>query len=133
MEGTMSFLSLSAKIVGPVLLVAALASGGFAVARAASNTVPASKAGDGLGAASGYTASAIVYTLDGSDPTKVSQVAFTLDSAPPASSTIKVLLDSSGTNWHACAFVTTSVTCDTTTGTEETVAGIDELRVIAVQ
>lgn len=50
-----------------------------AYAFAASNTVPASSAGDGEGAVSGYTVSSITYGLDAADPTKITSVSFSLD------------------------------------------------------
>ncbi|MSQ30017.1 MAG: hypothetical protein EXR68_05980 [Dehalococcoidia bacterium] len=78
----MSLLSLSVKPVAPVVL----ATGGVAVAFTASNTTPTSKVGDGAGAASGYTVSAEVYTLNGADPTLVDQLAFTLNTATHAKS-----------------------------------------------
>lgn len=128
----MSLLSLSMKMVAPMLLVGALASGGVAVARAASNTVPTSKVGDGAGAASGYTISNETYTLNGTDPTKVDAVAFDLNSTPPAGSVIKVRLVSTGTDWYSCTATVAAVSC-TTTSPQATAATVDELRVVVAQ
>lgn len=97
----------------------------------ASNTVPGTKAGDGSGAITGYVVSSVHYTLNGSDPTKVDSVSFTLDSAPVAGSTLKVQLESAG-SWYSCTNVTTAVTC-ATTSPQATVQPADNLRVIVAQ
>lgn len=128
----MSLLSLSVKLVAPVVLVTLLATGGVAVAFTASNTTPTSKVGDGAGAASGYTVSAEVYTLNGADPTLVDQLAFTLNTAPPAGSVIKVRLVSAGTDWYYCSNIATAVTCDTTSP-QATAASVDQIRVVVAQ
>src|SRR5438046_2069081 len=100
----------------PVLLAGLLAAtvtmGTFAYA--AANVTPATKVGDGSGAITGYTLSAIVYTLNGVDPTLVDQVAFSLNSVPPAGSVIKAKLVAAGAVWYACVNVAADVTCDTT-------------------
>jgi hypothetical protein len=95
--------------------IAALTSSGFT----ASNTVAPNKAGQGAGAVTGYTATAVHYTLNSTDPQKIDQVAFTLDTAPKAGSSIKVQLDSTTTTWYTCSNIvasvpSTSVTCATT-------------------
>lgn len=128
----MSLLRLSMKIVAPVVLVAFLATGGIAVAFTAANTTPTSKVGDGAGAASGYTVSAEVYTLNGTDPTLVDQVAFTLSATPPAGSVIKVRLVSAGIDWYSCSNTATAVTC-ATTSPQATAASVDQLRVVVAQ
>jgi hypothetical protein len=103
------------------ILVIALGLGLLATGHAltASNVVPSSQAGDGTGTVSGYTVSAIHYMLDTTVPTNVKTVTFTVDSAPVASSTLKVKI---GGTWYVCADVTTTVTCDTTVGTQLTVS-----------
>ncbi len=60
------------------IALAALIAGG-AYVFTASNTVPASQAGEGEGTVSGYTASAIVWTLDSANPANIQKVAFTLN------------------------------------------------------
>ncbi|TAK81165.1 MAG: hypothetical protein EPO16_00050 [Dehalococcoidia bacterium] len=80
-------------------------------------------------APSGYTASAIDYTLNGTNPSNIDAVAFTLNSAPPTGSTIKVKLVSSGSDWYTCSNVTTAVTC-TTTSPQATASSANELRVV---
>ena len=62
--------------LGAILVAGAVGMGAHAFT--ASNTVPASKAGSGAGAISGYTVSNIAYTnLDGA----ITQVAFNLNAA----------------------------------------------------
>lgn len=117
-----------------VLLAAVLASGSYALT--AANTVPASKAGDGKGAVTGYTASAIHYSLNSTDPSKADSVTFTLDTAPVTGGTLKVEVDGGTGNWYTCTNATTAVTCalnvaPTLTGVN--VLDIDQLRVVAAQ
>ena len=95
----------------------------------AANTVPATKAGDGSGAVSGYAVSSVHYGLNASDPTKVDSVAFTLDSAPVAGSTIKIKLEAAGSTWYSCALAGANATC-ATTAPQATVAPVDQLRVV---
>ena len=97
-----------------------------AYAFAAANTVPATKAGAGSGAVSGYTVSAIVYNLNATDPSDLDSVDFTLSAA---ASTVKIKLVAAGSTWYDCTVVTgNNFTCDTT-GT--TVSSMDELNVVA--
>lgn len=92
----------------------------------ASNTVPDSKAGDGSGAVAGYVVSGVDYGLNATDPTKVDSVAYTLNAAPAAGSTIKTKV---GGSWYTCTNTTTAVTC-TTTSPQATVASITALQVV---
>ena len=62
--------------IAAVLVAGAVAMGAHAFT--ASNTVPASKAGSGAGAISGYTVSNIAYTNTAGS---ITQVAFNLDAA----------------------------------------------------
>jgi hypothetical protein len=103
--------------------VAALASSAFT----ASNTVAPNKAGQGAGDVTGYAATTVHYTLNSTDPQKIDHVAFTLDTAPKAGSTIKVQLDSATTTWYTCSNIvasvpSTSVTCATTSPVVTTTA-----------
>jgi hypothetical protein len=116
------------RLVLPVVIAGLVATGAYALT--ASNTVPESKAGDGAGAITGYTVSAIHYTLN-SDASKIDQVSFTLDSTPPAGSVIKAQLVSGG-SWFDCTNSGASVTC-ATTSPQATVQPSNNLRVIAVQ
>jgi hypothetical protein len=87
------------SILRPRTIVAvglALIVGSSAYGFAASNTVPTSKAGDGAGAVSGYTASAITYVLEATDSSMIDTVTFTLDAA---ASQVEVQLVSGGT-WY---------------------------------
>jgi hypothetical protein len=94
----------------------------------AANTVPDTKAGDGSGTITGYVVTGVHYTLNGTDPSKVDAVAFTVDSTPVAGSTLKVQLVSSGT-WYTCTNVATAVSC-TTTSPQATVVPANQLRVV---
>ncbi|MBI5824772.1 MAG: hypothetical protein HZB18_12145 [Chloroflexi bacterium] len=97
-----------------------------AYAFAAANTVPATKAGDGTGAVSGYTITSIVYTLNATTPTTLDEVSFDLGAA---ATQVKAQLVSSGGTWYACTLDTGTVwQCDTT---GLTVTSIDQLRVVA--
>ncbi|MEP6870988.1 MAG: hypothetical protein ABI939_03965 [Anaerolineaceae bacterium] len=108
-----------------LLAIVGVATFGFAAA----NTVPASQAGDGSGAISGYTASAIKYNLNTTNPGNIDSVQFTLDSAPPAGSTMKIKLVSAGSTWYTCTNVGTALTC-LTTSPVATVLAADQLRVV---
>lgn len=109
------------------VFVAVVAISVAAYAFAAANTVPNTRAGDGTGTVSGYNVTNVVYTLNGSDPSKLDSVAFDLGAAAVQ---VQVQLVSSGT-WYACALDTGTVwECDTTTPTLN-VADIDQLRVVA--
>ena len=98
----------------------------------ASNLVGGSKAGDGSGVISGYDVSSIHYGLNGTDPSKIDSVTFTLDIAPAAGSTIKIQLSSTG-SWFSCTNVLSSVTCATTALPQPTVAAATSLRVVVAQ
>jgi hypothetical protein len=102
---------------------------GAAYAFTAGNTVPTSYAGDGTGTISGYTLSNIAYTVNSTTPTNLDQVAFTLDQS---ATTAKIKLQG---NWYACSISGgTSVTCNTTVGTQATVgATATSLEALAVQ
>jgi hypothetical protein len=111
-----------------LLLVCVVLAGLAAYAFTASNTVPATAAGSGSGAISGYTVSAVSYGLNGSDFSKIDSVAFTL--APAAAGTVKVQLDPSG-SWYSCTNTAGSVSC-ATTSPQATVAAATQLSVVAV-
>lgn len=108
--------------------IVAVAGSGFAAA----NTVPTTKAGDGLAVISGYTISSVKYGLNGTNPANVDAVTFTLDSAPATGSTVKIRLVSTGTTWYSCTVSGTPATnasC-TTTSPQATALTANELRVI---
>jgi hypothetical protein len=105
--------------------VVAVAVGGFA----ASNTVPATGAGDGSGNITGFTISNVHYTLDAIDPTRIAQTTFTLAPAPSPIGTIRIKLVAAGATWYSCTAAGADVTC-TTTGASALAA--DQLRVVVV-
>ena len=100
------------------------------VAMTALVTVPASAAGAGSGAISGYTVSNIAYGLNSTNPQNLDQVSFTI--APATAGTVKVQLASGGT-WYSCTNTAGSVTCNTTVGSQATVAAATQLTVVATQ
>lgn len=122
------FIKPTLKVFVAVLLIVVLAAATYAFA--AANTVPASSAGDGSGAVTGYTVSAIHYVLNASNPGNIDSVTFTLNTAPVAGGTIKITLD--GTDWYSCTNVTTAVTC-VTTAPQATVLLATNLRVVIAQ
>jgi hypothetical protein len=97
----------------------------------AANTVPATKAGDGSGAITGFVITNVSYTLNGTDPSMIDAVTFDLDSVPTAGSTIKIQLDSVAADWYDCTNTGVNVTCDTTSP-QATVFPADALRVLVV-
>jgi hypothetical protein len=108
-----------------VAFAAALALATYAFT--ASNTVPGTKAGKGEGAITGYTVSAVAYTL-ASNPANIDSVAFTLSSS--ATSVKAKLVQGSGTYTNCSVSGGTSVTCDFSPDVSVTTA--DELSVVAV-
>lgn len=115
-------------IVGTVIV--SLVFAGSAFAFAAANTVPASTAGSGSGGITGYTVSSITYTLDSTTPTNLDAVNFSI--SPTAATVVKIQLASGGA-WYTCANSSGAVTCNTTSGTQATVAGATQLTVVATQ
>ena len=108
-----------------VIILAALVSVG-AYAFTTSNTVPATKAGSGSAAISGYTVSNVQYTNSGGT---ISAVQFNLDDGAGA---VSVQLSASG-SWHDCGAssgVDNLVSCS---GLSESAAGADQLSVVAHQ
>jgi hypothetical protein len=110
-----------------VVLLVVLGLSAFITAMTAANTVPASKAGDGSGAISGYTVSAVHYNLNATNPQNIDSVTFTLDSAPVAGSTVKIKLVAAGSTWFSCTMTGANASC-TTAGA--TVAPADQLTVV---
>lgn len=92
----------------------------------ASNTVPASKAGDGSGTISGYTVSGVSYTLNATNPANLDSVDFTLDAA---ASVVKIKLVSSGSTWYDCTNTSGNDWSCATTGAA--VQPADQLQVVA--
>jgi len=117
-----------AKSIGIFVLIMTFATAVYGFA--ASNTVPATGAGDGSGAISGYTISNIAYTLNSSDPSLIDMVSFDITGTP---GTVKVKLESAGSDWYDCLVgASLDWDCDTTSPAAD-VLGADQLRVIAVE
>ena len=106
------------KRIIKVLLIAVVAFSfaSVATAYAAANTVPASNAGDGSGAITGYVISTIHYNLNAINPELIDSVTFTSTPAVIALSVVKIQLDPAGP-WYACTFTGTNVTCLTASAT----------------
>jgi hypothetical protein len=121
----MSKIIRSPRFLIVLVLVALSATGAYIFA--ATNTVPATQAGAGSAAISGYTISNVAYTLN-ADPTKIDAVTFTI--SPAAAGTVKAQLVTGGT-WYSCTNSSGSVSCDTTVGTQATVAPSNQLSVVA--
>lgn len=112
------------KVLFVVIAIVAISVTAYAFA--AANTVPATKAGDGLGVVSGYTVTAVAYTLNGTDPSTLDSVSFDVGAA---ATTVKVQLVATTGSWYDCTLGSgTTWSCDTT---GLTVSSIDQLRVIA--
>ncbi len=115
------------RTLGALIVAGVVASSAYAFTQ--SNTVPATRAGDGNSAISGYTATSVVYSLNATNPQNLDQVAFTL--SPTATTTVKVKLAAAG-SWYSCTNTAGSVTC-ATTSPQATVAAATELTVVAVE
>ena len=89
-----------------------------------------SKAGDGIGAVSGYTISAVHYNLNATNPANIDSVTFTLNVAPVAGSTIKIKLVNAGTTWYTCTNAGTAVTCNNGSTLGASVSAADNLEVV---
>jgi hypothetical protein len=116
------------RLVIFAVLAVIIASGVYAYA--ATNTVPASTAGSGSGAISGYTVTNVVYGLNATTPTNLDSVAFTI--APTTATTVKAQLSAAGT-WYSCTNTAGSVTCNTTAPVQATAVGATQLTVVATQ
>lgn len=114
----------NSKILFVVIVIAIISVASYAFA--AANTVPATKAGDGLGVVSGYTVTNVAYTLNGTDPSTLDSVSFDLGAAATQA---KVQLVATTGSWYACVLGSgTTWSCDTT---GLTVLTINQLRVVA--
>jgi hypothetical protein len=111
--------------IGSIAVAAALVFAAYAFT--ASNTVPATKAGDGTQTISGYTITSVVYNLNASNPQNVDSLTFTMN--PTTATTVKASVNG-GTNWYACTNTAGSVSC-TTTSPQATAAGATNLEIVA--
>lgn len=117
----------SSKLFIVALIVLVFATAAFAFA--ASNTVPASYAGEGSSVTSGYTISSVVYNLNATTASNVDSVAFTLNAA---ATTVKVRLVTTG-SYYSCTNTSGNNWSCATTAPQVTVAAADEFRVVATQ
>jgi hypothetical protein len=115
------------RILLTLLIIGIIA--GAAYAFTASNTVPATYAGDGNQAISGYTVSAVTYGLNGVTPTNIDTVGFTLDQS---ATTVKAKLVGGG-SWYSCSNTSGNVWSCATTSPQATVTPANNLDVLAVQ
>jgi hypothetical protein len=121
-----------------VAVVAALAIGGGAYAFTASNTVPASTAGAGSGAVSGYTVTNLHYALDATTPSNIDSLTFTISPVVPSTGTGKVVisaaLSTGGPTNYTCTTDSagSSVTC-ATISPQLTAALLTGVTVVAAQ
>lgn len=118
----------SSKMFVAVLMVLVFATTAFAFA--ASNTMPAAtRAGEGTTTTSGYTVSNVAYNLNATTASNIDSVTFDLNAT---AGTVKISLD--GATYYACSNTGGfSWSCNTTVGTQATVAGASELTVVAVE
>ncbi len=93
--------------------VAVVAVGGTALT--AANTVPGTVAGSGTNTISGYTVSAVAYTLNGANPQNLDAIVITYDDTPGDPAEARVSVDN-GATWHNCNAgindVADTVTCN---------------------
>ena len=115
----------------PLLLIALIVMA-VAYAFAATNTVPVTNAGDGKEDISGYTVSDVHYVLNGTDPSRIEDVTFTLtpDSSGSAAASVQIQLVSGGA-WFSCTVSGSSYSCDINGAV--TALDADNLRVVAAQ
>jgi hypothetical protein len=109
-----------------IVVVIALIFATSAYAFAAANTVPGTVAGEGAGAISGYTVTAVVYTLNATTPSNIDSVAFTLSGA---ATTVKASLVP-GT-FYTCSVVSGNNWSCNTTSPQATVSAATNLDIIA--
>jgi hypothetical protein len=92
----------------------------------ASNTVPATNAGAGGQAISGYSIANVAYNLNSTNPQNLDSVTFTIS---PSSATV-VKASVNGTSWYGCTNSSGSVSC-ATTSPQATASGATSLQVVA--
>ena len=95
------------RIVVALLAVSILTLSAYAFT--ATNTVPATGAGQGAGTITSYTVSGTAYTLDASNPQAITGTSFTLNaSSPDAVRTVEAKLGSS--SYQTCTMTSTTPT-----------------------
>ncbi len=119
-------------------IVVALGIAGGASAFTASNTVPASTAGAGAGAVSGYTVTNMHYSLNTTTPANIDSLTFTINPVVPSTSSGKVVIAAAlitvGPTNYTCSTDSAgaSVTCPTTSP-QLTAALLTGVTVVAAQ
>jgi hypothetical protein len=108
-----------------LVVIIVLALSGFTYAFAAANIVPASSAGDGAGAISGYTVTNIQYNLNAANPANIDSVSFALSAA---AGTVMASVTNAAP-YSTCALTTGTWKCTLPANT--TVLSATNLRVIA--
>lgn len=114
-------------IAAAVFSIVAVSALGFA----ATNTVPATNAGDGSNTVSGYTISNVHYNLNPANPATANSVTFDISPAVPATGTAAVSFDG-GTTWSSSCTTGSTITCTFST-TQPIGAAFTSLRVVAAQ
>jgi len=109
--------ALHLKVLVAAVAVLVVAAGAYAFT--AANTVPATTAGAGSGAVSGYTVTNLHYNLNATTPVNIDSLTFTVSPVIPSTSSGKVViqavLSTGGPNSYSCTTTTTgdTVTCAT--------------------
>jgi hypothetical protein len=121
-----------------IAAVAAIGVAGGAYAFTAANTVPASTAGAGSGTVSGYTVSALHYSLNATTPSNIDSLTFTISPSVPSTGSGKVIvsaaLTTGGPSTYNCTTNTAgdTVTC-ATTSPQLTADKLSTVTVVAAQ
>jgi hypothetical protein len=103
----------------------------------ASITVPTTNVASGATVVGGYSIGSLSYTLNATTPINIDAIAFSVltTGSPATPTTAKVKADDSGV-WYSCIISGSGpwpVTCDSTVGTQLTVANADNLTVVVSQ
>jgi hypothetical protein len=121
-----------------IAVLASMAIAGGAYAFTASNTVPSTTAGAGVGTVSGFTITNLHYALNASTPTNIDSLTFTVSPVIPSTGTGKVIvqaiLSTGGPSTYTCTTNTAGdvVTCPTTSP-QLTAALLTSVTVVAAQ
>lgn len=126
------FISSILRVRTIVAIAAALIVAVTAYGFAASNTVPATNAGDGESTISGYTVSNVTYVLNSTNPDKLDSVSMSIaaDNGGAVPANVKVQLTSGGT-WYTAALGTGNTWSVDLTTASVTATSVDNLRVVA--
>ena len=118
----------SHRLSGIILIALILTVATFAFA--AANSMPGtSSAGEGATEITGYTISAVHYTLNSTNPANIDTVTLTI--APTTATDVSIQLVTSG-DWIDCTNASGTVTCDASVMTTPVTAqAANNLRVVA--